>query len=158
MQILQQKCNYFIKYVGIQLQMKKRVMAVDDEYDVTYSLKRALEETELFQVDGFTDPVKALSLFRHNRYDVVILDIRMPSMNGFELYEKIKAIDAKVKVLFLTAVHDLSVYKKVYTDLIERLEKDNIDCFIDKPVGSQNLLKKISKTTHTHSSNISKNR
>jgi DNA-binding response OmpR family regulator len=68
-------------------------------------VKRILEEVGLFQVDAFADPTVALSYFRPNRYDLVILDIRMPYINGLELYKKIKAIDEKVKVCFLSAVY-----------------------------------------------------
>jgi DNA-binding NtrC family response regulator len=126
--------------------MKKRIMTVDDEYDVTYSLKKILEESGQFEVDGFTDPEKALSSFQPGRYNLVILDIRMPYMNGFELYKNIKAKDRMVKICFLTAVNDLSEYKINYPDIIEEIEK-GIQCFIDKPIGSQNLLKHINKTT-----------
>jgi CheY-like chemotaxis protein len=85
--------------------IKTRILAVDDEDDVIYIVKRILEEVGLFQVDAFADPTVALSYFRPNRYDLVILDIRMPYINGLELYKKIKAIDEKVKVCFLSAVY-----------------------------------------------------
>ena len=73
-------------------------MLVDDEYDVVYSLKTVIEETELFQVDGHTDPILALSNIKPDSYDLVVLDIRMPVMNGFELYKNIKAVDGWAKV------------------------------------------------------------
>jgi DNA-binding response OmpR family regulator len=76
--------------------IKTRILAVDDEYDVVFIVKRILEEVGLFQVDAFADPTVALSYFRPNRYDLVILDIRMPYINGLELYKKIKA---KMKTL-----------------------------------------------------------
>jgi CheY-like chemotaxis protein len=85
--------------------IKTRILAVDDEDDVIYIVKRILEEVGLFQVDAFADPTVALSYFRPNRYDLVILDIRMPYINDLELYKKIKAIDEKVKVCFLSAVY-----------------------------------------------------
>jgi CheY-like chemotaxis protein len=69
---------------------KRRIMLVDDDYDVVYSLKTILEETGLFQVDSYTDPKLALSNFESDRYDLVVLDIRMPVMDGFDLFKNIK--------------------------------------------------------------------
>jgi two-component system, OmpR family, response regulator ChvI len=58
-------------------------MVVDDEHDVVYSLKTVLEETKLYHVDGYVDPIHALSNFKPDTYDLVVLDIRMPVMDGF---------------------------------------------------------------------------
>lgn len=120
-------------------------MIVDDEYDVVYSLRTVLEETKLFQVDGYVDPMLALSNFKADTYDLVVLDIRMSRMDGFELYKNIKAIDVRIKVCFLTAVNDLSEYKINYPDVIEEIECGKIDCFMDKPVAGAQLLNLISK-------------
>jgi CheY-like chemotaxis protein len=139
MQILQQKGEHVIKYVRRKRRMKKRVMTVDDEPDVTYCLKACLEETGLVQVDGNVDPFLALAKFKPSTFDLVILDIRMPVMNGFQLYQKLKSIDDDVKVCFLTAVHDLSDYKEAYPDIIDAIENDEMKCFLDKPVGSEQL-------------------
>ena len=67
--------------------MKKRILVVDDEKDNAAVFRIALEDMELFAVDSFIDPVSALSNFKSDTYDLVILDIRMPKMNGYELYE-----------------------------------------------------------------------
>jgi len=120
------------------------IMIVDDEYYVVYSLRTVLEETKLFQVDGYVDPMLALSNFKADTYDLVVLDIRMSRMDGFELYKNIKAIDVRVKVCFLTA-DDLSEYKINYPDVIEEIECGKIDCFMDKPVAGAQLLNLISK-------------
>ena len=120
-------------------------MLVDDDDDVVYSLKIVLEETGLFQVDGYSDPKLALSNFESDRYDLVILDIRMPVMDGFDLFKNIKAIDKRVKVCFLTAVSNLIDYKKNYPDIIKEIEDGDIDCFMDKPLTSERLLKRIIK-------------
>jgi DNA-binding response OmpR family regulator len=89
---------------GVQSIMNKRVLIVDDEPDVNLAVKIALEENG-FQVNTFTDPFLALESFRKEAgmYDLLMLDIKMPDMNGFELYKQIKKIDDKVKVCFLTA-------------------------------------------------------
>jgi DNA-binding response OmpR family regulator len=65
---------------------KSKVMTVDDEADVTISLKAVLQESGLFEIDAFTDPQQAYSGFISGRYDLVILDIRMPKMDGFDFY------------------------------------------------------------------------
>jgi CheY-like chemotaxis protein len=78
-----------------------RILLVDDEPDAALVYKIVLEHNR-FKVDSFTDPLLALSNFKPNLYDLTILDIKMPNMNGFKLYQEIKKID-KVKVCFLTA-------------------------------------------------------
>ena len=82
---------------------KKRILVVDDEVDITLSFSLALEDSGLFEVDTYNDPLVALSNYRPNSYDLLLLDIKMPNMNGFELYDKIKRIDNKVKVCFISA-------------------------------------------------------
>jgi two-component system response regulator ChvI len=80
----------------------KRILLVDDEPDVTYTLEIVLEDNG-FRVDSYTDPTLALSNFRPGLYDLLLLDIRMPTINGFDLYQKMKEIDSNVKICFLTA-------------------------------------------------------
>ena len=121
------------------------MLVVDDEFDVSYSLKRCLEETGLFQVDGFADATEALTHFRPRIYDLVILDIKMPGMDGFELYQKLKALDNNIQLCFLTAAQDLSDYKKLYPDIAEAIEKNEVKCFMDKPVGSEQLIKMVNR-------------
>jgi two-component system response regulator ChvI len=75
---------------------------IDDEPDIIYSIKRVLEINE-FLVDSYTDPTLALSNFKPGLYDLLLLDIKMPKMNGFDLYQKMKEIDSNVKMCFLTA-------------------------------------------------------
>ena len=120
-------------------------MTVDDEEDVTFCLGVVLQETGLFEVDGFTDPQQALSSFKPGKYDLVILDIRMPKMDGFELYKKIKLIDKNVDVCFLTAVNDFNEYKVVHRDITDEIEKNDDSCIIDKPADTQQLIEKINK-------------
>jgi CheY-like chemotaxis protein len=83
--------------------VKKRILLVDDEPDNSSIFKIALEDTGTFHVDIFDDSISALSAFRPDHYDLLILDIRMPKMDDYELYEKVKKIDDKVKACFLTA-------------------------------------------------------
>ena len=87
---------------------KSRILLVDDDYDIVFTFKKALEEYSQFEVDTFTDPIQALSRFKVNTYDLLVIDIRLPNMDGFELYDKLKEIDNKVKVCFMTA-YDINV-------------------------------------------------
>ena len=108
-------------------------------------MKKVLEESGLFEVDSFTDPELALSTFSTKRYDLVISDIRMPKIDGFELYKRIKIIDDKVKVCFLSSVHDLSEYKRIHADTINSIQNGLDECFMDKPIGTQQLLNRMNK-------------
>lgn len=128
-----------------QEERKKRIMAVDDEKDVVFCLSKVLQETGLFDVDGFTDSQHALSSFKPGKYDLVILDIRMPKMDGFELYRKIKLLDKNVDVCFLTAVNDFNEYRVVHKDITNEIEKDDDSCIIDKPADTEQLIKRINK-------------
>ena len=80
----------------------KKFLLVDDEPDVIYTIKNILEDNG-FQVDTFNDSTTALKSYKSNYYDLVILDIKMPKMDGFELYNKIREKDPKVKICFLIA-------------------------------------------------------
>ena len=125
-------------------QQKVRILLVDDEYDVAITLKIILEEEEVesssnkgFQVDVFIDPKLALSNFKAGRYDLLLLDIAMPKMNGFELCQQLKDMDDKVKVCFITA------YEIYYRALREMFPAMEVDCFIAKPIGKKELVSKI---------------
>ncbi|HEX7209187.1 MAG TPA: response regulator [Nitrososphaeraceae archaeon] len=113
-------------------------MIVDDEYDMNLLFKMVLEENG-FKVDSFTDPLLALENFKEQdgMYDMVILDIKMPEMNGFELYRQIKKIDDKAKVCFLTAGE---MYYGVYTDIFNSLDAKY---FIRKPIDNEELVKRV---------------
>jgi two-component system, OmpR family, response regulator ChvI len=107
---------------------KKRILVVDDEMDITLSFSLALVDSGLFEVDTYNDPLVALSNYRPNSYDLLLLDIKMPNMNGFELYDKIKRIDNKVKICFISA------YDVDYTALREHFPTLEIDCMLPKGV------------------------
>ncbi|MGH9976942.1 MAG: response regulator, partial [Nitrososphaeraceae archaeon] len=93
-------------------QMRKRIMVVDDEDDVNVTLKIVLEDQ--YSVDVFNDPFVVLENFKPGLYDLVLIDIRMPKMNGLVLCNKLRKIDSRVKVCFITAgemVFDLALRK-----------------------------------------------
>ena len=118
---------------------KKRILLVDDEPDIIFTLRASLEESGLFQVDTFYDSVLALSRFKAGAYDLALLDIRMPELDGFELYRKLREGDNKLKVCFLTAA-ELGHYRKTDSDVMDELGKD---CFVAKPVDNINLINKL---------------
>jgi DNA-binding response OmpR family regulator len=121
--------------------MNKRVLIVDDEPDLTLSLKMTLEENG-FKVDSFTDPLSALENYKEEAgmYDLLILDMKMPQMNGFELYRQIKKIDDKVKVCFLTAGE--MDYEQFTKELFPPLENN---CYIQKPIENETLIKRLNR-------------
>jgi DNA-binding response OmpR family regulator len=120
-------------------QKQKKILAVDDEPDLTKLCSLALEYHG-FKVDTFNDPQEALSNYKPGYYDLVILDIKMPKMDGFELYDEIKKKDHKAKVCFLTAseLYYEEFRKKEYCAL-------DRDLFIRKPIDNEELLKEVSK-------------
>jgi CheY-like chemotaxis protein len=116
---------------------RKIILVVDDEYDVNLAVKVVLNENG-FKVDSYTSPYEALENFTTGLYDLVILDVKMPEMDGFYLYEKIKKLDDKVIICFLTAADD--VY---YQTLKRNYPNINEDCIIHKPVDNESLLRRI---------------
>ena len=117
---------------------RKKILLVDDEPDVNLSIKLALEGNS-FEVDAFDSGLSALENFRKGLYDLLILDIKMPNMNGFQLYREIKKIDDKVKVCFLTAGE---MYHGAYADIFNELDTN---CFMRKPMENQELLKHLNE-------------
>jgi CheY-like chemotaxis protein len=135
----------------------KRILLVDDEPDTTLAISIVLE-TDDFKVDSFNDPVLALSSFRSRYYDLVILDIKMPKMNGFELYTEIRKIDNQVKVCFITAgeMYYEGIRSERQEEQIGRVgrvgrEKEEQYCkldterFLQKPISNVDLVKIIEK-------------
>ena len=112
---------------------------MDDEKDVGRTFKMILENYG-FEIDFFTDPALALETFKPNLYHLIILDIRMAEINGFELYDKLKSRDPNIKTLFITALNSVEPYNtrnsKVYP-------LSGVRHFIKKPVSSEDLLGQV---------------
>lgn len=118
---------------------------MDDEPDNTSIFSMSLEDGG-FEVDAFTDPLLALSMFKsgHMKYDFLVLDIKMPDMNGFELYEEMRKIDNQVKACFLTA------FGEGYTEEFGRRFPTSTNAsFIRKPICVEDLVKKVNKMVNT---------
>jgi DNA-binding response OmpR family regulator len=119
-----------------QTAKKFKIMIVDDEEDIAQILSQSLQQYG-FEATYFTDPQKALSEFKPS-YDLLLLDIRMPGLSGFELCHEIKKKDADVKVCFLTAFEE---YRDKFKEQFPEL--DEIKCYIKKPVAIGELVKRI---------------
>ena len=142
---------------------RSRILIIDDEEDITFTLKEALEGSGGFEVVTFNDPLLALSSFDNkenennlpSEYDLILLDIKMPQMDGFELYQEIqKRIDTntsagdsdkgkngkKPKICFMTAF-------EVYYEALKELFPDSYTsiCFIKKPSSVRDLIRRINK-------------
>lgn len=104
----------------------KKILVVDDESDVTYTLQKMIEK-DGYDVQTYNDPRLALKSFKQGLFDLVLLDIRMPHMDGFKMFEQIRKKDDKVKVCFMTAF-------EVYRDQFGQLPSSDIQHFIEKPV------------------------
>ena len=137
-----------------------RILVIDDEEDVTFFLKEALEDYGGFEVVTFNDPLVALSSFnsdndRPSAYDLILLDIKMPKMDGFELYQELqKRIysaegastsskdqgkkEKRTKICFMTAF-------EVYFEALKEIFPDSYSsiCFIKKPSSAEDLIKRI---------------
>ncbi len=116
-----------------------KIFLVDDDEDIVKILKRGLELQGGFHVDGYTSSQQALDAFKPNMYDLAILDVRMPGLNGFSLCRKMKEIDPAINACFLSAFEiDPDEFKKVFPS-----SGDNIKAIIKKPVTISNLIRKI---------------
>ena len=119
--------------------MKKKILLVEDEQDLSVVFNMVLEDGG-YEVDCFTDPLWALKNFESGFYDLVILDIKMPEMDGFELHMKLKKIDNAVKICFLTASE--MYYEEFRKEEFSGLDKD---LFLRKPIKNEDLIKEINR-------------
>ena len=126
----------------------KKILLVDDDPDANLSLSILLRDRG-FDVDSFTSPSDALKYFRRNYYDLLVLDVRMPNMDGFELYRAIRELDTKAKIWFFAAA-ELDNYR--VAELEDMMEELGEECFISKPIENNEILCRINtiltKTNH----------
>ena len=120
--------------------MSKKVLVVDDDIDITLLIKEGLE-LKGFHIKSYNDPQVALQEFIPGYYDLMLVDIRMPKLNGFEFYHQIRKDDIKVKVCFITAfaISYEEISKILPPELVTR---QNI---IQKPIGIKELANKINE-------------
>ena len=142
--LLNQKQEYHNALTKEQQRFWKRILIVDDDTDVTITFKAVIEDSnnntdanKRIEVDTANNPVVALSEFKPNFYDLLLADINMPHMNGFELSEKILAIDINVKVCFMSSGE---INREALREIFPTRQEG---CFIRKPVTIDYLLKRI---------------
>jgi DNA-binding response OmpR family regulator len=122
----------------------KQILIVDDDPDITFTFKKAFEEANRidgnntsFHVDTYNDPFVALSKFKPDFYDLLLIDINLPKMNGFDFCVKVFEVDINPRVFFMSSgLINQEALKEQYPSL-------NIGCFIRKPVTTENLVRKV---------------
>jgi DNA-binding response OmpR family regulator len=114
----------------------KIILIVDDDPDIASIFSMGLED-EGFVVDIYNDPLEALSNFKPSFYDLLLIDINMPKMNGFELCTQILKFDVNVRICFITAGEtNIEALREVYPTI-------SVGCFIKKPITLEYLVKRI---------------
>ena len=132
--------NYSLIKRGSDLtQVKKRILIVDEEKDVGGTFEIILKNYG-FDVDHFTDPAAASEQFKPNVYDLTILDINLPKINGFELYNQLKGKDPNVKTLFITGLSTVESYNTSNSNVSPLKGQRH---FMLKPVSKKELLEQV---------------
>jgi DNA-binding response OmpR family regulator len=119
-------------------------LIIDDNPDITTTFKMGIESSNNYadhdkriEVYTYNDPLAALSEFRPHFYDLLLIDINLPSMNGFELCEKMLIIDINVRVCFMTSGEvNREALREIYPAI-------SLGCFIKKPVTIAYLVNRI---------------
>ena len=123
----------------------KRILVVDDDPDLTLTFKAGLDgyyygddDKKRFEVYTYNDPLLVMKEFKPHFYDLLLTDIYMPNMNGFQLCEKILELDVNIRVCFISALEvNIQALREVYP-------KVSFGCFIKKPVTMERLIKRLS--------------
>jgi len=115
----------------------KRILVVDDNSDIVFTLRIGLESDSTIQVYSHNNPVTALLEFKANFYDLLLIDVNMPLMDGFQLAQKLLQKDLNVRVCFMTSGEiNMDAAREVHP-------LKSIGCFIKKPITSEQLLRRI---------------
>jgi DNA-binding response OmpR family regulator len=124
-----------------QKKLSKVILIVDDDPDMTSIFSLGLQD-EGFEVYAYNDPLDALSQFRPNLYDLLLVDINMPKMNGIDLSRQLLELDSNVKICFITAGEaNVEVLRELYPTR-------DIGCFIKKPITIDQLVKRVKAELH----------
>jgi len=117
---------------------RKRILFVNDDEDITTVIKEGLS-MHGYEVETFVDPNLALQNFKASNYDLLLLDVRMRGLNGFELYNQLRKIDKNIQICFISASNTFyEKYKRLYPKVQE-------ECYIQKPLSIKNLAGILSK-------------
>src|ERR687887_1576400 len=118
----------------IKNESTNRILVIDDVPDICLLYQLVLRDAG-YECISYTDPVKALQGFRPDYYDLILLDIKMPLLNGFELCKKIRELDKTVHIIFITASEQF--YEEFRTQHFPELGKIN---YIQKPIANEELV------------------
>jgi DNA-binding response OmpR family regulator len=117
-------------------QQYKRILVVDDNSDIVFTLRIGLESDSTIQVYSYDNPVTALLEFKPNFYDLLLIDVNMPLMDGFQLAQKLLQKDLNVRVCFMTSGEiNMDAAREVHP-------LKSIGCFIKKPITTEQLLRR----------------
>ena len=120
----------------------KRILIIDDDADITTTFKMAIEDgnsdknDKRIEVHTYNDPTAALSEFQPNFFDLLLVDINMPHMNGFQICEKILELDINVRVCFMSS-------GEINREALREIYPVGLGCFIKKPVNMDYLIERI---------------
>jgi two-component system alkaline phosphatase synthesis response regulator PhoP len=118
-------------------QQQKRILVVDDNPDIVFTLRVGLESDPTIQVFGFDNPVTALVEFKPDFYDLLLIDVNMPLLDGFQLAQNLVRRDSNVRVCFMTAGEiNMDAAREVHP-------LKSIGCFIKKPIATEQLITRI---------------
>ncbi len=121
-------------------QQQKRILIIDDDPDITIVLRMSLEDNG-FKADSYTNPVLAFENFRDGLYDLVLLDIKMPELDGFHFYQKIRKMDSRAKICFLTATEYF--HEEIRKE--HGFDEFSQETFLRKPIEIKDLVREIKK-------------
>ena len=120
-----------------QPQQQKRILVIDDNPDIVFTLRVGLESDPTMQVYGYDNPVTALVEFKPNFYDLLLIDVNMPLLDGFQLAQNLVRRDLNVRVCFMTSGEiNMDASREVHP-------LKSIGCFIKKPITAEQLLRRI---------------
>jgi DNA-binding response OmpR family regulator len=127
-----------IKSLSSSTSVHKRILVVDDNYDIAFTLRIGLEDSDpTMQVHSFANPVTALLEFKPDFYDLLLIDVNMPLMDGFQLSHKLLQKDVNARVCFMTSGEiNMDAAREVHP-------LKSIGCFIKKPIFTEQLVKRV---------------
>ena len=127
-----------IKSIDSNSSLHRRILVVDDNSDIALTLRLGLEDSDpSLQVHSFDNPVTALLEFKPDYYDLLLIDVNMPMMDGFQLTQKLLQKDLNVRVCFMTSGEiNMDAAREVHP-------LKSIGCFIKKPISTEQLMNRV---------------
>jgi two-component system catabolic regulation response regulator CreB/two-component system response regulator ChvI len=127
---------------------KNKILLVEDEPDIALAFKIGLEDNG-FMVDAYINPKEASANFKPDVYDLLLLDIKMPNLNGMDFYQRMRELDKKVKVCFITA-SEFRYYETITKEIFPILGARRL---LRKPIRIDDLVKSITQELESTNGN-----